>query len=144
MGPPELVNSAASASFKLTLSFSTRFGAIDAKLASKHSFPSLNFAAVTGPTHDQHPPFSWNQPLPIDAVKPNFMPIEIFDFPPFDQVWTLNNRNSSKSHLVPQYSKINDTLWQNRIKIRQIIDSEPSRILPRILFGISLIFTFVI
>merc|ERR1712190_513175 len=48
------------------------FGAIDAKLASRHSFPSLNFAAVTGPTHDQHPPFSWNQPLPIDAGKPNF------------------------------------------------------------------------
>ena len=69
-----------------------RFGAIDAKLASKHSFPSLNFAAVAGPTHDQHPPFSWDQ---VPYNRPYFMPINTFYFHPFNQKWVLNSLNSS-------------------------------------------------
>ena len=85
-----------------------RFGAIDANLASKHSFPSLNFAAVAGPTHDQHPPFSWDQ---VPYNRPYFMPINTFYFHPFNQKWVLNSLNSSKfdKNIAPQYARINET-----------------------------------
>ena len=35
------------------------YGSLDAKIASKDSFAEggLEFTAVAGPTHDQHPPF---------------------------------------------------------------------------------------
>ena len=93
-----------------------RFGAIDAKLASKHSFPSLNFAAVAGPTHDQHLPFSWDQ---VPYNRPYFMPINKFYFHPFNQKWVLNSLNSSKfdENIVPQYARINETYWQSRPEI---------------------------
>ena len=68
------------------------YGALDAKLASKDSFPLLNFTAVAGPTHDQQPPFSWKS-TNIPEPKPNFLPIETFDFEPFHQNWILNKVN---------------------------------------------------
>ena len=65
------------------------YGALDAKWATKDSFPFLNFTAVAGPTHDRHPPFSWNTTNITDKI-PNFLPIETFDFEPFEQKWVLN------------------------------------------------------
>ena len=55
-----------------------RYGALDAKMASKYSFPGLNFTAVAGPSHDQHPPFSWSK-TNIPDKKPSFLPIDTFE-----------------------------------------------------------------
>ena len=68
-----------------------RYGALDAKMASKYSFPGLNFTAVAGPTHDQHPPFSWSK-TSIPDEKPTFLPIDTFDFEPFDHTWVMNGQ----------------------------------------------------
>ena len=62
-----------------------------AKIASKYSFPGLNFTAVAGPTHDQHPPFSWSN-TSIPDEKPTFLPIDTFDFEPFDHTWVMNGQ----------------------------------------------------
>jgi hypothetical protein len=66
------------------------YGALDAKVASKLSFPLLNFDAVAGPTHDQHEPFAWST-TNIPDKKPKFMPIDKFDFEPINTEWALND-----------------------------------------------------
>ena len=71
------------------------YGALDAKWASKDSFPLLNFTAVAGPTHDQQPPFSWKT-TNIPDKKPEFLPIENFDFQPFHHNWVLNKGHGLK------------------------------------------------
>ena len=71
------------------------YGALDAKLACKKSFPKLDFTAVAGPTHDQHPPFSWAT-TNLSEDKPKFLPIETFDFTPFHHNWVLNKAQGLK------------------------------------------------
>ena len=68
------------------------YGALDAKIASKVSWPSLNFTAVAGPEHDRHPPFSWSK-TNIPDKTPEFLPIDTFDFEPFNQEWIMNSGN---------------------------------------------------
>ena len=63
--------------------FIFRYGALDAKLASKTSFPYLEFTAVAGPPHDNHPPFKWSTTNITDI--PVFKPIDEFNFTPI--VW---------------------------------------------------------
>jgi hypothetical protein len=74
-----------------------RYGALDAKVASSSSFPSLEFTAVAGPTHDEHrAPFDWTttnlSPIPI------FRPIDKFDFQPLSKSWSTKRlgRKSKK------------------------------------------------
>ena len=67
---------------------------MDAKLASKESFPGLNFLAVAGPTHQQHPPFSWSQ-TKITEKKPTYLPIDTFDFEPFNHTWVMNQAQNN-------------------------------------------------
>ncbi len=65
------------------------YGALDAKVASSASFPSLEFLAVAGPTHDAtRPPFDWSETnvTPI----PKFRPIQKFDFHPTTISWRSN------------------------------------------------------
>ena len=68
-----------------------RYGALDAKIASRYSFPGLNITAVAGPTHDQHEPFSWST-TKIPDKKPNFLPIDTFDFEPVEHNWVMNGQ----------------------------------------------------
>ena len=65
-----------------------RYGALDAKVASKSSFPSLAFQAVAGPTHDFHTPFEWSSTNLADV--PVFRPIDKFDFQPRNHTWAMN------------------------------------------------------
>lgn len=67
-----------------------RYGALDAKIASKASFPSLNFVAEAGPTHDNHAPFSWSK-TNIPEKKPTFLPIDTFNFSHIETAWGLNS-----------------------------------------------------
>jgi hypothetical protein len=62
-----------------------RYGALDAKIANKDSFPSLAFTAVAGPTHDNFPPFKWSN-TDISAI-PLFKPIDEFNFSPINHDW---------------------------------------------------------
>jgi hypothetical protein len=64
------------------------YGALDAKIASSSSFPSLSFLAVAGPTHDAHPAFSWST-TNVTPV-PKFRPIDTFDFLPFNVTWAAD------------------------------------------------------
>ncbi len=66
-----------------------RYGALDAKILSKASYPSLEFRAVAGPTHDRHPPFQWST-TNIDGV-PHFRTIDKFDFQPLHTEWALSS-----------------------------------------------------
>jgi len=70
-----------------------RYGALDAKIANKESFPSLAFTAVAGPTHDNFPPFKWSN-TEISAI-PSFKPIDEFNFSPIKHDW--GNIHSSDS-----------------------------------------------
>ena len=63
------------------------YGALDAKASDKTSFPSLEFTAVAGPTHDQHKPFKWSD-TNIEGI-PDFKPIDEFNFSPVRHKWTL-------------------------------------------------------
>jgi hypothetical protein len=73
-----------------------RYGSLDAKIASKDSFPSLSFTAVAGPTTDggRHPPFQWST-TNIDGV-PTWRTIDKFDFEPVKKEWTLTANTSNK------------------------------------------------
>ena len=93
---------------------------------------------MTGPTHDQHPPFTWNYFLPHH--RPNFMPIETFHFHPFNLAWTMNTLNTSENDFVPEYARINETAWQ----IRPRILSKSSKYFSRILDAVIMIFNFII
>ena len=75
----------------MTLNFYSRYGALDAKIANKQSFPSLAFTAVAGPTHDKFPPFKWSN-TDILAI-PGFKPIDEFNFSPIKHDW--GNMHSS-------------------------------------------------
>ena len=68
---------------------------IGAPIASKNSFPKLDFTAVAGPTHDQHPPFSWAT-TNLQGDKPSFLTIETFNFTPFHHNWVLNKAQGLK------------------------------------------------
>jgi hypothetical protein len=64
-----------------------RYGALDAKVASSSSFPSLEFTAVAGPTHGAgRPPFDWR--TTSAGPLPKFRPIEKFDFRPLTTPWS--------------------------------------------------------
>ena len=103
------------ASFKLwkVLSFALfSYGALDAKIASSSSFPSLDFAAVAGPTHDfDRTPFDWSE-TGLSPI-PKFLPIVKFDFTPTSTSW--NEKNLPKlwvHHTRPQHSpRIFSVMW---------------------------------
>ena len=69
------------------------YGALDAKVASAASFPSLEFTAVAGPTHDNFPPFKWSN-TQLSSI-PGFKPIDEFDFQPIKHKWVNTNSNNS-------------------------------------------------
>ena len=62
---------------------------MDAKIASKDSFPSLEFTAVAGPTHDNFPPFKWSE-TKVTPV-PEFKPIDEFNFEPIKFTWDIDD-----------------------------------------------------
>lgn len=75
--------------------YAFRYGALDAKMASKSSFPSLGFLAVAGPTYDEskgQPPFQWSN-TNIDGI-PDFRPIDRFEFLPFNHTWAMNDASA--------------------------------------------------
>ena len=66
------------------------YGALDAKVASKGSFPSLEFTSVAGPPYDHFQPFKWSdfQDSNIESFSiPKFKPIDEFKFSPIIHKW---------------------------------------------------------
>ena len=67
---------------------------MDAKVANKESFPSLEFTAVAGPTHDEFPPFKWSDTL-VTPI-PEFKPIDEFNFEPIKYKWDINGSEKTR------------------------------------------------
>ena len=90
----------ATCTYNLILYLSFSYGALDAKVASSSSFPSLNFLAVAGPPHagdsdngNSLAPFKWST-TDIDGV-PDFKPIDTFDFGPVNHTWVMNTEDNA-------------------------------------------------
>jgi len=88
------------------------YGALDAKVASKESFPSLEFMAVAGPTHgDRHAPFRWSHTnLPN---IPAFKPIDEFNFQPIVHKWESNSGHTNL--VVPPRSLVTVLLLSSQL-----------------------------
>lgn len=71
------------------------YGALDMKMVSRRLLKhGQSFIAVAGPTHGPHmPPFSWITTNLTKDYIPQYRPIQVFDFDPFEIDWDLQSLN---------------------------------------------------